>query len=221
MPTTRKQLIANRKNAQNSTGPRTPDGKHTTSKNATKHGLYSRDTVINSVNLKESQDEYDEFLHSLVEELAPQGALQFQLVQDITNCLWRQRRAIHAETAQLNNELNMRADLLKNTILPYERSKNPDCDYTQHDPQELSARLAAHSIPTGSFSLDLMRYEMRNDLRVMRALKILKQLQSRETEDHTKNRDQGANQNKEIEPNSPQSETPWDFDSLEPLDLEQ
>ncbi|MCH7878575.1 MAG: hypothetical protein IH914_04580 [candidate division Zixibacteria bacterium] len=218
MPTTRKQLIANRKNAQNSTGPRTPDGKHTTSKNATKHGLYSRDTVINSVNLKESQDEYDEFLHSLVEELAPQGALQFQLVQDITNCLWRQRRAIHAETAQLNQELNSRANLLKSTILPYERSKNPND--TPQDPEDISARLAAYSIPTGSFSLDLLRYEMRNDLRVMRALKILKQLQSRETDDHTENRDQGANQNKEIEPNSPQSDTPWDFEGIEPLDLE-
>ena len=219
MTASRKQIIANRKNAQNSTGPRTHVGKHAASRNATRHGLYSRDTVINSTNLKESQSEYDDFLQSLVSELAPQSALQFQLVQDIANCLWRQRRAIHAETAQLNHELNSRADLLKNTILPFERSTNPED--TQPDPQELSARLAAHSIPAGSFSLDLMRYEMRNDMRVMRALKILKQLQSSETEDHTGNRDQGANKNKEIEPNSPQSHTQWDFDSLEPLDLAQ
>ena len=221
MPASHKQLIANRKNAQNSTGPRTPLGKHTASRNSTRHGLYSRDTVINSTNLKESQSEYDDFLQSLVSELAPEGALQFQLVQDIANCLWRQRRAIHAETAQLNHELNSRADLLKNTIIPYERSKNPDCDYTQPGPEELAARLAAHSIPAGSFSLDLMRYEMRNDMRVMRALKILKQLQSSESEDHTGNRDQGANKNKENEPNSLQSDMQWDFDSLEPLDLEQ
>lgn len=219
MPTTRKQLIANRKNAQNSTGPRTPAGKHAASKNATKHGLYSRDTVINSANLKESQSEYDEFLQNLVDELAPQGALQFQLVQDIANCLWRQRRAIHAETAQLNHELNRRAGLLKNTILPIERSSSPDCEDSEHDPEELSARLAAHSIPTGSFSLDLMRYEMRNDLRVMRALKILKQLQNSEIASDNKNRDRSGNLNTENQPNSPQSDTPWNFDSLEPLDL--
>ncbi|MCH7877931.1 MAG: hypothetical protein IH914_01275, partial [candidate division Zixibacteria bacterium] len=186
MPASRKQLIANRKNAQNSTGPRTLAGKRAASRNSTRHGLYSRDTVINSTNLKESQDEYDEFLQCLVSELAPQGALQFQLVQDIANCLWRQRRAIHAETAQLNHELNRRAELLKNTILPFERSTNPDCDDSQHDPEEIAARVAAYSIPTGSFSLDLMRYEMRNDLRVMRALKILKQLQSCEIENYTK-----------------------------------
>jgi len=62
MPTNRKQLITNRKNAQNSTGPRTPFGKRAASRNATRHGLYSRDTVINSANLKESQSENDEFL---------------------------------------------------------------------------------------------------------------------------------------------------------------
>ncbi|MFQ5606812.1 MAG: hypothetical protein ACE5GA_02610 [Candidatus Zixiibacteriota bacterium] len=219
MPATRKQLIANRNNAQNSTGPRTPVGKHVASRNPTRHGLYSRDTVINSANLKESQSEYDEFLQSLVSELAPQGALQFQLVQDIANCLWRQRRAIHAETAQLNRELNRHSNLLTNTILPMERSNNPDCKETYHDPDELSTRLAAHSIPTGSFSLDLMRYEMRNDLRVMRALKILKQLQRSETVDQSEKWDRRVNENTENEPNSPQSDAPWGFEGIELLDL--
>ncbi len=36
---TQAQILANRRNAQNSTGPRTPQGKAAVSQNAVKHGL--------------------------------------------------------------------------------------------------------------------------------------------------------------------------------------
>ncbi len=42
MPISKKQLIANRKNAQKSTGPKTPFGKFRSSRNAYKHGFYSK-----------------------------------------------------------------------------------------------------------------------------------------------------------------------------------
>jgi chaperone required for assembly of F1-ATPase len=42
MPISKKQLMANRKNAQKSTGPKTPLGKLRSSGNAHKHGLYSK-----------------------------------------------------------------------------------------------------------------------------------------------------------------------------------
>ncbi|SYZ74483.1 hypothetical protein TRIP_C90111 [Candidatus Zixiibacteriota bacterium] len=42
MPVSQKQLIANRLNALKSTGPRTPLGKLRSSRNALKHGLYSK-----------------------------------------------------------------------------------------------------------------------------------------------------------------------------------
>ncbi len=41
MPISQKQLLANRRNAQKSTGPRTALGKFRSSRNALKHGLYS------------------------------------------------------------------------------------------------------------------------------------------------------------------------------------
>ena len=43
---TRRQKKANRKNAKCSTGPRTPEGKARSSQNASKHGLFARDTVL-------------------------------------------------------------------------------------------------------------------------------------------------------------------------------
>jgi hypothetical protein len=45
MPISKKQLIANCKNAQKSTGPKTPLGKLRSSGNAYKHGLYAKMTL--------------------------------------------------------------------------------------------------------------------------------------------------------------------------------
>lgn len=44
---TEAQILANRRNAQKSTGPRTPQGKAAVSQNAVKHGLLARQDVIN------------------------------------------------------------------------------------------------------------------------------------------------------------------------------
>ena len=43
--TSDKQVRANRKNALQSTGPKTPEGKARVSKNALKHGLLSQDVL--------------------------------------------------------------------------------------------------------------------------------------------------------------------------------
>ncbi len=43
---TEAQTIANRSNAQKSTGPRTPEGKGVVAQNAVKHGLLARDVAI-------------------------------------------------------------------------------------------------------------------------------------------------------------------------------
>ena len=41
-----KQTIANRANAQKSTGPRGPEGKRASAPNATKHGLFAQNTPV-------------------------------------------------------------------------------------------------------------------------------------------------------------------------------
>ena len=99
--TSEKQIEANRRNAQKSTGPVTPEGKAVSSRNAITHGLYACDNVIKSPHLKEDQAEYDQLLATLTDELKPEGVLQEFLVRKITNSLWRYRRAINAETARV------------------------------------------------------------------------------------------------------------------------
>ena len=183
MPISRKQLDANRANAQKSMGPRTSFGKRAASQNAVSHGLYARDTVINSPYLKESQCEYDELLQGLLDEFQPEGAFQSQLVHTIANCLWRQRRAINAETAHLNSELESQAEhyhLFEDSAAD-ERGQKTLSGASEPDVRPRLSRLetlaASRSIPTGNFCLALLRYEMRVDVRLARAYKLLRSLQ--------------------------------------------
>ena len=84
----KKQIEANRQNATKSTGPKTPEGKTLSSKNATKHGLLSKQVLLPS----ESEEEFEELSQGLREDLKPVGALETRLVEDIAADFWRLSR---------------------------------------------------------------------------------------------------------------------------------
>lgn len=94
------QVKANRENAKLSTGPATPNGKVTASRNAIRHGLRSEQVVLEN----EDAAEYDALTADLVASLVPVGTIEEVLVERIAVCLWRQRRLVAAETAELNLE---------------------------------------------------------------------------------------------------------------------
>ncbi|GEM_PF-1320082 len=92
------QITANRSNAQHSTGPRTVEGKATSSKNHTSHGLSSKEFVI----LPGQQAEFDEFMAALRESVKPSGAIELDLFQQLAHASWTLRRCRAAE-AELHN----------------------------------------------------------------------------------------------------------------------
>jgi len=69
--TTKKQIQANRKNAKDSTGPRTNQGKQRCSQNALKHGFRSKHPVIPG----EDPAEYQHKLETLRNDIRPVNAL--------------------------------------------------------------------------------------------------------------------------------------------------
>jgi hypothetical protein len=83
-----KQLAANRRNAQRSTGPRTEEGKKVAALNARRHNLTGQ------VNAMTDADRimHDAFSASIVESLAPEGAMEIQLAQRIATDSWRLNR---------------------------------------------------------------------------------------------------------------------------------
>jgi hypothetical protein len=86
---TQPQILANRCNAQKSTGPNTPQGKAVVSQNALKHGLSATRDVITT----ESQEEYDRHRDALLAELAPQTPMESILADRIVSLSWRLKRA--------------------------------------------------------------------------------------------------------------------------------
>ena len=93
------QLVANQNNAKKSTGPVTLQGKQTVSNNALKHGVFSKSLIL----ADEDPDEYKSLLDQLLQELHPSGLLEQTLVERIALTLWRQRRLVRAEAANIES----------------------------------------------------------------------------------------------------------------------
>ena len=74
---TPKQIAANRRNAQKSTGPKSVETKAKVAQNGTKHGLCAKFRVLNEV---EKQENFDAFLKQLMEDEQPVGQAEIELV---------------------------------------------------------------------------------------------------------------------------------------------
>ncbi len=83
-----KQLEANRRNAQRSTGPRTEEGKKASALNARRHNLTGQVTAMTDAD----RIMHDAFSASIVESLSPEGAMETQLAQRIATDSWRLNR---------------------------------------------------------------------------------------------------------------------------------
>jgi len=99
---TQPQILANRLNAQKSTGPTTPQGKAVVSQNALKHGLSARHDVITT----ESQADFDLHRDALLAELDPLTPMESILADRIVSLSWRLKRAdlIQNQTIDALNE---------------------------------------------------------------------------------------------------------------------
>ena len=92
---------ANRQNARNSTGPRTAAGKKRVSRNAIRHGFYSKCLLVQDQDGKESEAEYEEWYAKIFKQFQPVGWLQEYWVDKIAAWSWRLRRLIRYETGQI------------------------------------------------------------------------------------------------------------------------
>lgn len=82
------QIKANKANAQKSTGPKTPEGKATSSQNAIVHGLSAKRLLIEG----EDAAEFESVREQIFSEFTPESALEIQLVEKLAADLWRLRR---------------------------------------------------------------------------------------------------------------------------------
>ncbi len=92
-----KRIEANRKNAQRSTGPRTPAGRAKSSMNALRHGITGQVSIMN----EEDRVAHDKFVQDLIDGLKPEGALELQFASVIAEDFWRLQRIRAVENDML------------------------------------------------------------------------------------------------------------------------
>jgi hypothetical protein len=97
--TSQLQIEANRRNAQLSTGPRTPEGRAATRMNALKHGLTAHQIVV----VDETPEDFENFIGEIFSALKPADPVEVRLAERIAVCAWRLRRSYRIEAALFEN----------------------------------------------------------------------------------------------------------------------
>jgi hypothetical protein len=93
---------ASRRNGAKSKGPKTAEGKARSAQNALKHGFRAQQHVVLP---GESATEFAALEAALMEELAPEGALQAVLARRIVAAAWRIERAERLEAGLFGHHL--------------------------------------------------------------------------------------------------------------------
>jgi hypothetical protein len=94
--TSQARIEANRENAKQSTGPRTPEGKARSRLNGLVHGLRSEQVVLPT----EDPAAFDEQIAEYLDEWKPPTVTRRQLVERLAATAWRLNRCVRIETAR-------------------------------------------------------------------------------------------------------------------------
>src|SRR6266576_2313161 len=89
------QIEANRRNALQSTGPRTPQGKAAVSMNSLRHGLRARTVVLPG----ENREEFNQLCNDLEVEWHPQSRTEQFYVEQMAVSQWKLTRMEVGEAA--------------------------------------------------------------------------------------------------------------------------
>ena len=102
---TKKQIQANRERAKKSTGPRTPEGKARSARNALKHGMYAEALLI----FGENERLLAEITQQYFEDFAPANIHERMLLEQMIFAQWRLLRVARSrvpDTRDWDQDLN-------------------------------------------------------------------------------------------------------------------
>lgn len=102
-------------------GPQTLPGKMRSKKNALTHGISATHLLLKD----ESQEDFTSFCGELREILGAEGALENELILQLAMLLWRERRLLKAETAEIRGSV----EFLSLDRLYKQQEKASNCIY--------------------------------------------------------------------------------------------
>lgn len=132
---TEKQLIANQRNAQLSTGPSTTSGKAIIATNAIKHGIFTKHMILSSELERECVEDYEELLYRLIDSLGPSNQMESLLVEKIAVDFWRLKRTLRFETGSI-------AKCIKSLFEEFYSGGHKDNNKIDKEIHEVEGRLA-------------------------------------------------------------------------------
>jgi hypothetical protein len=135
---TPKQVAANRRNAEKSTGPKTARGKSRTRLNALKQGSHANLSVLPG----EDAELYQGRLDAWTGHLAPLGPVEHYLVQRAVQISWQLDRADRCQVARLTHEARATADVDA-------AETSAGADRLAFDPSDSGERLRKHQHACG------------------------------------------------------------------------
>src|SRR3972149_3742134 len=141
-------------------GPKTPEGKAASSRNALKHGIMSPHPVI--IEEMETEADWAGHLAGFVTSCAPEGKLEEELVDRLAFIFWRLRRLKDYETAQLNYQVHTTERNLANSEAIAEAhatGKVQTGEGREIDPRKVAAYQHLQTVPAGSTLDSVIRYE--------------------------------------------------------------
>ncbi len=169
---TKKQKDANRENAKKSTGPKTTEGKETSAQNAVTHGLTARNDVVKY----ESQDDFDQYRHEMIEDLNPIGLMQQTLAERIISLSWRLKRAEGIQNQTI--DIMLEKDALK---YPGKTTRKHLVTHVW-DPNLALGRIAEIDFTNNKLLERLMTYERKIENSLYKTMKELKNLKKEKTQ---------------------------------------
>src|SRR5436190_4494801 len=170
---------ANRRNAKQSTGPRTADGKARSSRNATSHGLYCAALVLPG----ESHELFHILRQSYISTLKPQNLVELLIVDRLVAAAWKLRRLQEAEALMhdgcMDDLLAQRAEVAEN-LLEELGGADPRAAEVAAEVEQMrlpAAAVLAMKLQSPDLAFErLQRYEQRLDYPISRCLRELRKL---------------------------------------------
>ena len=115
---TQRKIDSARANGAKSHGPVTEEGRKKSSMNALKHGLTARTLLFSNDN----HDEYEALLESYIQSLQPIDPVEMDLVVEMVNAKWQQRRLQKFETQLFDHEMDEEREKLDEKYESYDET---------------------------------------------------------------------------------------------------
>ncbi len=160
-----RKIQSARANGAKSRGPKTPEGRAKSARNAITHGLNSGTVVLQN----ESKERFLSLRQAYIDQLAPRNQIEADLVDQLVVARWRLERAWSLETSFLDLEMARQRPQVEEE---FELIDEPT-----------RTALAFKAACDGSSSLALLnRYEIRYQRTIHRTLEALRRLRESEKE---------------------------------------